>query len=63
MLFNYLKININNFQDKFKEFNYNKKHIFLFSNSVFFHKIFDKEIKNADINYIKYIYSEIFNNI
>jgi len=63
ILFNYLEININNFQDKFKEFNYDKKHKFLFLNSVFFHKIFDKKIENANINYIKYIYNELFNNV
>ena len=63
ILFNYLEININNFQDKFKEFNYDQKHKFLFLNSVFFNKIFYEKIESANINYIKYIYNELFNNV
>lgn len=63
ILSNYLKIKIDYFQDNFKKFNYDKKHIFLFLNSVFFHKIFDENIQKADIKYINYIYNNLFDNV
>ena len=56
ILCDYLEIKIDDFKKKFDECKYDEKNIFLFLNSVFFHRLYAGDnIQNADKDYLEFV--------